>query len=215
MKKKTEKIKGENFMASKTFKNVYQFKITLQDISPVIWRRIQVPENYTFWDLHVAIQDSMGWTDSHLHAFRLKNPETDEVEEIGIPEDSDFAEFPMLAGWEEDIADWFSEENNSANYNYDFGDDWNHDLVLERILPKEANTKYPVCLAGERACPPEDCGSVPGYERLCEIIKNPDAEEYDEMMEWLGGKYDPDEFDCKQVVFDNPKKRLKNVLASY
>ncbi len=194
------------------YKNVYQFKITLQDISPAIWRRIQVPENYTIWDLHVAIQDSMGWTDSHLHAFRIKNPDTGEIEEIGIPDDSEFAEFPMLAGWEEDMADWFSEENNKANYNYDFGDNWNHDLVLEKILPKDAKVKYPICMEGERACPPEDCGSVPGYESLLEVIKNPDDEEYEDMMTWLGGRYDPDAFVTNKVKFDNPKKRLDYML---
>lgn len=194
------------------YKNVYQFKITMKDIKPAIWRRIQVPENYTFWDLHVAIQDSMGWTDSHLHAFRMVNPETEEQEEIGIPDDSEFAEYPMLAGWEEDIADWFSEDNKKANYNYDFGDDWNHEVVLEKILPKEEGVKYPVCLDGKRACPPEDCGGVWGYEELLETIKNPDHEEYENMMTWLGGEFDPEHFDAGRVKFDNPKKRLKNLF---
>ena len=194
------------------YKNVYQFKITMKEIKPAIWRRIQVPENYTFWDLHVAIQDSMGWTDSHLHAFKIINPEIEESEEIGIPDDSEFAEFPMLAGWEENIADWFSEENNKANYNYDFGDDWNHYVVLEKILPKEEGVKYPICLDGKRACPPEDCGGVWGYENLLEIIKNPDHEEYEEMMEWLGGGFDPEHFEAGKVKFDNPKKRLKNLF---
>ena len=194
------------------YKNVYQFKITMKEIKPAIWRRIQVPENYTFWDLHVAIQDSMGWTDSHLHAFKIINPEIEESEEIGIPDDSEFAEFPMLAGWEENIADWFSEENNKANYNYDFGDDWNHYVVLEKILPKEEGVKYPICLDGKRACPPEDCGGVWGYENLLEIIKNPDHEEYEKMMEWLGGGFDPEHFEAGKVKFDNPKKRLKNLF---
>jgi hypothetical protein len=194
------------------YKNVYQFKITLKEITPAVWRRIQVPENYTFWDLHVAIQDSMGWTNAHLHAFNMIHPETGESEEIGIPDDSDFAEIPMLAGWEENIADWFSKENMKADYNYDFGDDWNHEVVLEKILPKETGKKYPICLDGERACPPEDCGGVWGYEDLLETIRNPDHEEYENMMTWLGRGFDPDYFDPEKVKFNDPKKRLKNLF---
>lgn len=194
------------------YKDIYQFTITLKDIKPAIWRRIQVPENYTFWDFHVAIQDAMGWTDSHLHAFKMINPKTNKTEELGIPGDIDFEEFVMHAGWEENIADWFLEENDKASYNYDFGDDWKHEIVLEKIVPKEDGVKYPVCLGGERACPPEDCGGIWGYEELLETISNPEDEEYERMMQWLGGNFDPEYFSSKKVKFDNPKKRLNNLL---
>ena len=199
-------------MAKSKYSNIYQFKISLKGISPQIWRRIQVPENYTFWDLHVAIQDSMGWWDSHLHSFKVKNPSTGEKEEIGIPSDDIFDEIPTLPGWKEKIAKWFTEKNKKAEYIYDFGDGWRHEIKSEKILPREEKIKYPRCTAGKRACPPEDCGGVGGYYNLLEIISNPTHEEYEEMMEWLGGEYDPEAFNPAKVEFDNPEERLKNIL---
>ena len=198
-------------MAKSKYSNIYQFKISLKGVEKPIWRRIQVPENYTFWDLHVAIQDSMGWVDYHLHSFTLKNPVTGEKEEIGIPSDDFFDEMPMLPGWKEKISKWFS-TNKKAGYVYDFGDGWSHEVKLEKILPREEKVKYPRCIEGERACPPEDCGGIGGYDNLLEIISNPAHEEYEEMMEWLGGRYDPEAFYPAQVKFDNPKERLKNIL---
>ena len=194
---------------------LYQFKITLKDIEPAIWRRIQVPSKYSFWDLHVAIQDAMGWFDCHLHTFRLKKPRGRKILEIGIPLDSDFDDIVILPGWDEDLADYFPEPGKIIEYEYDFGDGWQHEILFEGILLKEKNVKYPVCLAGERACPPEDCGSVPGYYRLLEILRNPQHEEYEDMIEWLSGwygKYDPERFEAEMVKFDNPSTRLKNLL---
>jgi hypothetical protein len=199
-------------MAKSKYSNIYQFKISLKGISPQIWRRIQVPENYSFWNLHVAIQDSMGWWDSHLHSFVVKNPVSGEKEEIGIPSDDFFDEIPMLPGWEEKISERFTEGNKKAEYVYDFGDGWHHEVKLEKILQREENVKYPRCIAGKRACPPEDCGGVGGYYNLLEIISNPTHEEYEEMMEWLGGEYDPEAFNPVKVEFDNPEERLKNIL---
>jgi len=191
------------------FKQVYQFKITLRGIRPPIWRRIQVPEIYTFWDLHVAIQDAMGWTDTHLHMFRMADPQTGLETTIEIPdEDFDSITEPLF-GREERIADWFSLENRSADYVYDFGDNWVHKVELEKILPKEEGVNYPRCIAGRRACPPEDCGGDYGYERLLEIISDPDNDEYDEMMEWLGGEFDPEHFDPEEIFFDDPEERWK------
>jgi hypothetical protein len=196
-------------------KQIYQFKITLHDIEPKIWRRIQVPENYSFWDLHVAIQDAMGWTDSHLHQFIIIDPKNSEEVYIGIPGDEAFAgELPeMLAGWKEFISDYFSEKNyNRCCYEYDFGDGWEHEVTLEKILPSIPDIKYPICTGGERACPPEDCGGVPGYENFLEIIADPEHDEHASMMEWVGGEFDPERFDCQKIHFDNPKKRLKGIL---
>ncbi len=95
------------------YEKVYQFKIILQGIKPPIWRRIQVPENYTFWDLHVAIQDARGWTDTHLHNFVIKNPLTGRREEIGIPDD-DFHDMRISPGWKKKIANYFSNQNDKS-----------------------------------------------------------------------------------------------------
>lgn len=193
---------------------VYQFKITLDGILPPIWRRIQVPKQYSFWDLHVALQDSMGWLDYHLHMFRFLKPHKRAAVEIGIPGD-EMDDNIALPGWEISIADYFTEPGNVALYEYDFGDNWEHELLLEGILLKEKGVKYPRCIAGERACPPEDCGSVPGYYRLLEILSNLNHNEYQETIDWLKGHaksyypYHPDEFEPEKVHFDNPKKRWK------
>ena len=106
----------------KKFNQVYQFKITLDGIRPPIWRRIQVPETYTFWDLHVAIQDAMGWLDYHIHEFEILNPINGLKVTLGLPDD----EFPKrnLRGWAQKISNYFSLENPSADYIYDFGDYW-------------------------------------------------------------------------------------------
>ena len=193
----------------KKYNQVYQFKITLEGIRPPIWRRIQVPETYTFLDLHVAIQDAMGWSDYHLHLFEVGDPSTGMKIEIGIPE-KEFGEYgETLQERNKKIADYFSMENRTADYVYDFGDNWEHKIQLEKILPREKNVNYPVCIKGKRACPPEDCGGIWGYEELLEIIKNPEHEEHEEMLEWLGGEFDPEDFDVEEVSFDDPDKRRK------
>lgn len=193
---------------------IYQFKVTLQEIEPSIWRRIQVPARYSFWDLHVALQDAMGWLDYHLHAFRVRRPHQRKMIEIGIPDDGE-GDFDVLPGWTIPIRDTFTEPGQTAVYLYDFGDGWKHEVLLEGILLKEKGEKYPRCLAGERACPPEDCGSIPGYYRVVNIVSNPRHVEYRETIAWLKGHaknyhpYDPGAFDPGQVHFDNPKKRWR------
>ncbi|MBU3968255.1 MAG: plasmid pRiA4b ORF-3 family protein [Euryarchaeota archaeon] len=194
----------------KKFDQVYQFKITLQGIKPPVWRRIQVPETCTFWDMHVAIQDVMGWSDYHLHEFEIMNPSTGLEVNIGLPDD-EFGR-KVLVGRNQKIADYFSMENPLADYFYDFGDNWEHKIKLEKILPREKTVDYPICIKGKRACPPEDVGGIGGYEDFLEIIKNPDHEEYEEMLEWAGGEFDPEYFDCEEVSFDDPGKRLKMAL---
>ena len=194
----------------KKFERVYQFKITVWDIRPPIWRRIQVPETYTFWDLHVAIQDAMGWVDYHLHEFGIISPKTGEKVEIGIPDEDDLGYGKVvLADWKQKIADYFTEEKSSADYMYDFGDGWVHTIELEKILPREKDIKYPICIKGKRACPPEDCGGIGGYYNLLKIISDPDHEEYESMIDWVGGEYDPEHFDLNEVSFDDPDKRFK------
>ena len=194
--------------------SVFQFKITMKDIDPPIWRRILVPEKYSFWDLHVAIQDAMGWLDYHLHVFRIRPKHKRTVSEIGIPDEDAFEGDPeVLQGWDIPVSRYFQEVGDVAEYEYDFGDGWQHEVLLEGILLKEKKEKYPKCLGGERACPPEDCGGVDGYYHLLEVLSDSANEEYEEMVMWLGKKYDADEFDARRVKFDNPKKRWKNAFS--
>jgi len=194
----------------KEFNNVFQFKITLKFIKPPIWRRIQVPETYTFWDLHVAIQDVMGWEDYHLHEFEVNHPITGEKVIIGTPnEELKFFGRKIFSEYEEKISDWFSEKNRVAEYIYDFGDNWRHEIKFEKILPRDKNIKYPVCIGGERASPPEDCGGVWGYMEFLEAIKNPSHKRHEEMLEWIGGEFDPEYFNPDKVIFTDPDKRMR------
>lgn len=196
------------------FKKVYQFKVTLKSMRPPIWRRIQVPGNYSFWDLHVAIQDAMGWTDTHLHVFEIINPRKDFKEEIGIPDEEFGSDGPrVLAGWEKKISKYFTARNNEAIYIYDFGDDWQHTVKFEKILDRDKNVQYPLCLTGKRACPPEDCGGIWGYQELLEILSDSGHEEYEERIEWLGEDFDPEHFDVKEIHFDDPKDRWDYALG--
>ena len=190
--------------------NVYQFKITLLEIKPLIWRRIHVLETYSFWDLHVAIQDAMGWQDYHLHEFTILNPTTNTNVIIGVPyEDDDFYEREVIPGWAHYIRGFFSLKNPKAKYEYDFGDGWEHDIVLEAILPKDPQIKYPQCLGGARSCPPEDCGGSRGYAELLKILKKPRHPEYEGTKTWVGDRFHPENFDAARVRFENPNKRWK------
>ena len=193
---------------------VYQFKIAIKDITPIIWRRILVPETYNFWDLHVAIQDAMGWFDYHLHLFQIRRKHASTVTEIGIPDKDGFEDEPeILAGWDIPIRDYFYDAGVTAHYEYDFGDGWEHEILLEGILLRVKGRKYPSCIDGSQACPPEDCGGVPGYYRLLEVLSDPSHDEHDEMVAWLGKKYNPQEFMPEKVKFDNPKKRWKTAFS--
>ena len=195
------------------FNTVFQFKIALLDINPSLWRRIVVPETCSFWDLHVAIQDSMGWMDCHLHEFEMNNPKTGKKDHIGIPPEDYFEDDPeVFPGWKKKIAAYFTLDNASATYRYDFGDNWRHEVVLEKIEPRATGVSYPVCIGGERSCPPEDCGGTHGYRELLEIIMDPAHERYGEMTTWAGATFDPECFDPKKVRFDDPAKRLKRAM---
>jgi hypothetical protein len=190
------------------FSKVYQFRIALKDIKPTVWRRIQVPETYTFWDLHVAIQDVMGWFDCHLHQFKMLEPVTKAKVDIGIPDEDD--DYEILPGWRQKILDFFSPDNKTAFYIYDFGDNWTHTILLEKILPREEGIAYPLCIEGERSCPPEDCGGVWGYEEFLDAIMDPGHEKYEEMIAWAGD-FEPEYFDRAGVVFSDPAKRLRTL----
>ena len=189
-------------MPGRKFGFVYQFKIVLLDTEPPVWRRIQLRADCSFWELHVALQDAMGWLDYHLHLFKVVHP-VKGVGEIGIPseDDADFG-WTILPGWRQKVSDWMSTESggNTADYQYDYGDNWCHKVVLEKILPREKGVKYPRCVDGKRACPPVDCGGVWGYEEICQGK----SEFQDEFKD-----YDPGEFHPEKVKFDDPKKRFR------
>ena len=198
-------------------KTVLQFRIELLGITPAIWRRIEVPSSYSFWDLHVAIQDSMGWLDYHLHEFSIKPPDSTKPVTIGLPYDEPDAE--VMPGWEVPVSAYLSQLGDESLYIYDYGDGWEHRVVLEDAHLQQKGAKYPICTDGERACPPEDCGGVGGYYNLLEILADPKHEEHEDMVSWLTDHaksywpYDPARFERSKVRFDNPKKRLRAVLA--
>ena len=200
-------------------KTIYQFRVTLLEIEPPIWRRIQVPADYSFWDLHVAIQDSMGWLDYHLHEFKLRKPRGRKVVEIGIPDTE--TDRDVLPGWEVPISTYFTGLGVRAAYDYDFGDDWHHEVLLEGILLKDSSVKYPICVAGKRACPPEDCGGTPGYEELLGVLATTHTEEYKDMAAWLKNHvknyfpYRPEHFDPNAVKFWNPTKRWQIAFGEH
>jgi len=185
------------------FKNVFQFKLSMKGITPQIWRRIQVPENYTFLDLHYAIQAAMEWEDYHLHEFEILNPKTEKIERIGTESDDfeDLGEEPLVPEKKAKISNYFTLENKVALYTYDFGDNWQVRVRLEKILPKTERVEYPICTDGKRAAVPEDSGGIGGYEDMLEIIKDPSHPEYEDTIEWLGDDFDPEHFDPKDISF--------------
>jgi hypothetical protein len=155
----------------------------------------------------------MGWFDSHLHRFEILNPSTGIEEEIGIPDEEFEWDTVTLPGWEQKITHYFSINNTKSDYVYDFGDNWEHTVKLEKILPRQEKVKYPICIGGKRACPPEDCGDPWGYKDFLEAITDPHHEQYKEMLDWVGGGFDPAHFDIKEVIFENPAQRLKYALG--
>ncbi len=185
-----------------------RFRIELDRSKPVIWREIDVPSFYSFWDLHVAIQDAMGWTDSHLHAFNVRDPETGQTVEIGIPDEEGFEDdVPAIAGWTVPILSYLSSPGQSASYLYDFGDSWNHRILLKEIALQEKGVDFPRCVGGERACPPEDVGGIHGYAEFLRVINDPTHEEHEGTLVWVGGRFDSEHFDPGGVVFDDPEMR--------
>jgi len=171
---------------------IYQLKVTLRDSRPPIWRRIQVAGDITLHRLHCILQVVMGWTDSHLHGFIVRNTE------YGDPDPEEDLT-PMEDDRSVTLSDVAPREKSKFIYEYDFGDGWEHAVLVEKILPPQKGTRHPVCLAGKRACPPEDCGGIYGYYDLLEAIKNPKHERHNELLEWVGGSYAPEAFDIDET----------------
>ena len=192
---------------------VFQFKIELQEIEPIIWRRILVPSDYNFWDLHVAIQDAMGWLDSHLHHFEIRKKGSRQEARIGIPDLYNTGELPeVFPGWEIPVVNYFNDLGVEAKYNYDYGDDWWHNVKLEGYIYREKGIKYPVCTGGERACPPEDCGGVSGYYDVLETFADPKNPANKDKRKWIAKDWHPEKFNKDKVKFENPYKRWKGAF---
>jgi hypothetical protein len=176
-----------------TPENIYQLKISLDDSKPPIWRRFLVPDNFSLADLHEIIQTVMGWDNYHLHMFilneeRYGDPQDDEYDELGIRDEHHYL-----------LGQLGLQEKQKFSYDYDFGDFWNHTLLVEKILPAEEDAYYPACLKGKRACPPEDVGGIWGYMEFVEAMADPKHKEHKSMQEWFGGKFDPEEFDIEET----------------
>jgi len=188
---------------SKPTDTLYQFKITLLGAKPAIWRRIQV-KDCTLDKLHEHIQTAMGWTNSHLHQFHIKG------ECFGDPEllDQGFDDdFECVDSTKTNLSQILPDTGKrfAFKYEYDFGDGWEHDILFEGSPSVDPKAKYPLCLEGERACPPEDCGGVWGYADLLKILRNPKHEEHQHMLEWIGGEFDPEQFDAKKATKEMKK----------
>lgn len=176
-------------------KTIYQVKITLRHSKPPIWRRLHIQSDVTLGKLHRIIQPLMGWWDGHLHQFRSGNTYyADLHHDDGLESFNDAIDENTI---KLDAA--LTRESQKIIYEYDFGDNWEHELVLEEILQPEHGVRYPVCIGGKRSCPPEDCGGVSGYQDMLVIFKSQDHPEHDELVEWLAEGFDPDEFDLDEV----------------
>ncbi len=168
--------------------SVLQLKITLLYVDPPIWRRILVPASFALPRLHRVFQEVMGWQDSHLHAFDIK----DKCYVMsGIDDWGDFPDDIIEDGIRIanllDVGDTFL-------YRYDYGDGWEHLVVLEAISSVDSALLHAVCLGGERACPPEDVGGTPGYQYFLEAIGDVSHEEHEDYLVWAGGSFDPEAF---------------------
>lgn len=192
--------------------NVFHLKVTLGGLKAPIWRKIAMPGDCSFFDLHVAIQDAFGWQDFHLHQFFTDSPfkRNSRYQYIAFPV-PEMEE--MIDERKTKIYEWFKEVKDTLWYEYDFGDSWMHDIKLEKIIPREKNIIYPVLLDGKRACPPEDCGGIGGYQNLLEILSDAKNPEHKGILDWLGienaAEFDSEVFNPATVVFQDSKKRLR------
>jgi hypothetical protein len=178
--------------AAKKQNAIYQFKITLLDIKPPIWRRIQVPDG-TLDELHEHIQTAMGWTNSHLHQFLIRGQRYGDPELLndGFDDDDD-----LIDATEVRLSQLLEKKRRAFrfSYEYDFGDGWQHEIVYEGASPAEPRVRYPRCIEGARACPPDDCGGPWGYGDFLQAIRDPKHEDHETMLEWIGGAFDPEKF---------------------
>ena len=170
---------------------VQQLKVVLRGAEPPLWRRLHVPAGMTLAELHAVLQVAMGWEDCHLHQFEIAGVTygIDDGEGWGpAPKDERRARLDRVAP-----------KGTRFVYEYDFGDSWEHDIHVEDVLAAEKGKPYPICVAGERACPPEDCGGVWGYDDFLRALADPAHEDREELLEWVGEEFDPERFDLAAV----------------
>jgi hypothetical protein len=182
--------------------SLYQLKITLKWSQPAIWRRVVVRADLPLGRLHDVLQVVMPWTNSHMHQFIAGKTF------YGAP-DPEFGGMGMeiLNEDEYTVADLAPAAKKKFTYEYDFGDSWAHEVTVEKVLPPDAGFKHSVCLAGANACPPDDCGGVPGYYELLKVLGNPKHPEHAEIRDWFGGEWDVAAFDLAGI--NRQLKRLK------
>lgn len=186
--------KGQKMTWGPKPEKAIQFKVTLKYICPPIWRRLVLPDNFTLGQLHDVIHVAMGWQNCHMHAFRFgdvhyTSQQASKMGEMGMENEETVF-----------LGRVITRAKQKFIYEYDFGDSWEHEVVVEKMLPIDPQAQYPICLAGARACPPEDCGSFPGYCDILEALKAPKkTEEQKELLEWLEDGYDPERFDLETV----------------
>jgi hypothetical protein len=182
---------------------IAQLKITLLDTEPPVWRRLLVPATIRLDRLDRVIQAAMGWTNSHLHMFIHSSGR------YGVPD----LDFPLHDERRATLRDLAAREGEVIRYEYDFGDGWEHEIVVEQLLAAKPGGRYPICLAGARACPPEDCGGVHGYAELLDTLADPTHSEHQHLLEWLGIEkgtdVDPAHFDSTDA-----NRRLDTVIPA-
>lgn len=185
--------KGSGRGKKKPSREIYQIKITLRGSKPPIWRRVVVSGGLTLERLHEVIQIAMGWYNCHLHQFEIDGESYGDVQ-------MDDLEMDQLDERKFRLCDVVDREKAKFAYQYDFGDGWDHDVLVEKITAAAEGVKTMVCLAGKGRCPPEDCGGIWGYYNLLEILADPKHKEHKMIKEWAGAMIDPTEFDSEEVT---------------
>lgn len=167
-------------------RQTYQLRIALRDVTPPVWRRVLVPGGYTLDRLHRVIQYALGWQDQHLHSFEVGAQQYGPPDPVG-----------ELAVWDEmdTRLDAIAGKGDGFRYLYDFGDWWEHELTVEDVFGADLEERYPVCDAGEGACPPEDVGGPHGYAELLAAFADPGHPRHEALRGWLGRDLDPHAFD--------------------
>ena len=195
-------------MKTKAPQAIFQLKVTLRGSKPPIWRRILVPNTITLGKLHQVLQVIMDWEGEHLHQFVLGR------ELYGVPDKEDVF-FGMSVNDENKtiLSSLLSKEKDWLTYEYDFGDSWEHKLVLEKKLPFDSAMQLPHCINGKRACPPEDCGGIWGYMDLIGIMSDKSSPEYAERVEWLEENFGIDNFDPEFFDLELINEQLHRIKA--
>lgn len=170
---------------------IFRLKVTLRGSKPPIWRRFLVPSDITLKRLHDSLQAVMGWTDSHLHQFEARG--------VCYGTSDRDSGVSRVSESRKTVGQVLRHPKDRMTYEYDFGDGWLHDVVLEEVLPSGQGGPYPVVEAGRRACPPEDVGGIYGYLAFLQAIADPNHPEHSDMIDWVGDAFDPETFDVGEA----------------